>query len=634
MSGNKTVFLDELTWHSVIKLFLIPKVSNITVLGVIASKQKFFKWILKRRGISVTEAQFFAGHLKTADGESVYLNARRIAGQLALVAAKKIIQSDSLLLNLNETYKRNTILLFVARHLRPHVEYYIIRQRVVEAINDNRESILWVRQPQLFDEEIVENLVNGVNILFYPLVQIESYILVKNWILNVARDLKLISGIGRKSVRKFDWKGIGQPSVLMIQEDTLRVDQGLRGQPHWINANKPDELIRAYVIKLGGTNTDDMDAEAQLSDAGVTVLSPENFRYADYANRKNKTLSRIRAHRAMCLRRAVKLDGFTKKYFLIQIAFLLRQAQLMGALALSLNAKVFLIRESYYTLSDAMQLVSADLQITTVAYQYSNIGFTSTGMLTTADKFLTFSKMYEEIYTTSGGISPKEFIPVGYLYNHIPAVVHNKAMINRNILRAAGAKFIVCYLDESVQHDRWGLVSVEDHLDEIHSLARLVIKDPTFGVVIKSQFILNTPNKLYPNDEIINAAKATGRYLELADGIHRNDIYPAEAALVSDFCIGHKFGATAALEAAVAGVRTVLLDKYGTKTHWDGLYAQADIEYETMGLVLNKIEEYRFGNSAQTLGNWDPILHHFDAYRDGSAVIRLRETVRSLVLAV
>jgi len=292
-----------------------------------------------------------------------------------------------------------------------------------------------------------------------------------------------------------------------------------------------------------------------------------------------------------------------------------------------------LIRESYYSFSDAMQLVASDLGITTVAYQYSNMGFTSMAMLTTADKLLIFSKMYEENYKVNG-ISPKEFVSVGYLYNDIPNIVRKKAIAHRDILSRAGAKFIVCYLDESVQHDRWGLVSKNDHLHEIHSLARIILTDPTFGVVIKSQFMWNTPSNLYPNDAIISAAKASGRYLELADGIHRNDIYPAEAALVADLCIGHKFGATAALEAAIAGVRTVLLDCYGTKTNWDDLYAQEDIEYQTMEQILKKIELYRRGNVAQTLGDWSSILHHFDPYQDGSAVKRLGNTVRSLALSV
>ncbi len=107
-----------------------------------------------------------------------------------------------------------------------------------------------------------------------------------------------------------------------------------------------------------------------------------------------------------------------------------------------------------------------------------------------------------------------------------------------------------------------------------------------------------------------------------------NDIYPAEAALVADICISHKFGATAALEAASAGVRTVLIDSYGSRTAWDAIYANGNIEYRTITEAMQAITRYRSGShDDQALGDWGPILHHFDPYQDGGATGRLREVV-------
>jgi len=41
---------------------------------------------------------------------------------------------------------------------------------------------------------------------------------------------------------------------------------------------------------------------------------------------------------------------------------------------------------------------------------------------------------------------------------------------------------------------------------------------------------------------------------------------------------------------------------------------------------------YRVGNSShQGLGDWSPILHHFDQYCDGKAVDRLREMVEQKI---
>lgn len=420
----------------------------------------------------------------------------------------------------------------------------------------------------------------------------------------------------------------------MLQEDNIRADRSLRGQPHWVNVTNPTEMFDTYVVelrKLRASIFSIAEDESQLSKAAVTILSTSAFRSAVHAMRNDKTLVRVRRDRRTAIRAVFRARGFANKFFLLRVASLLRQAELMGALSLWLNARVFLIRETYYPFADAMQLVAPDLNVTTIAYQYSNMGTVSPPMISTADKFLIFSAMYKALYQTEG-IAPQEFLTAGYLYDGVAGLVREKATKHRAALGRAGAKFIVCYFDESVQHDRWGMVSKDDHLEELHALAKAVLSDPTFGVVVKSQFIRNSPSQLYPKDDLIQAAKATGCYLELMKGVHRNDIYPTEAALVADLCIGHKFGATAALEAAIAGVRTVLLDAYGTKTLWDAVYSQADIEYETMDSLMGAIVAYRAGSEAeQTLGDWTPILQFFDPYRDGKSVYRLRTVLETAI---
>jgi hypothetical protein len=228
------------------------------------------------------------------------------------------------------------------------------------------------------------------------------------------------------------------------------------------------------------------------------------------------------------------------------------------------------------------------------------------------------------------GIGPKEWRFGGYIYDSVADVVRNRAQGYRNALRNKGAKFIICYFDESVQHDRWGLVSKDDHLTELHVLAKAVLEDSSFGVVVKSQFMKNSPSQLYPDNDLLQAAKATGRYLELREGKHRNDIYPVEAALVADLCISQKFGATAALEAAMAGVRTLLINKHGAKTLWDHLYSEVEIELESIECVMKKVSELRLlKDNKSPLGDWSQILHEFDPFRDGKATIRLHHCVET-----
>ncbi len=629
--ATRSVYLDKLTLPATWRLLWISGLTKVTVLDAIKPGQRLGCWLLKRRGVHVAEAAFFAGHLKTGDGESVRRASRRMAGQIALIAAKEIVQSEPQLHSLNESYGRNTIRLFVAKQLQLHIDDWTVRALVSQALCAEGRAEVWMKKPTRFDERFLHEALPGIDLHFYPTAGFGLIKLAMAWTLDVLRDIKLMHGLGHRAKHAEPPK-TNKPAVMTLQEDHIRADRSLRGQPHWLDTSDPADSFDTYVVKLLAPKFSAAEDASRLSQIGVTLLPTSAFRSAVRAMRKDKTLQRVRGDRRRAYWAAFRARGYAGKFFLLRIASLLRQAELMGAMALWLNVRVFLIRETYYSFADAMQLVAPDLNVATIAYQYSNMAFVSPLMMSTADKFLLFSDMYKAIYQADG-IAPQEFLPTGYLYDGVASLVRERARKHREVLSRAGAKFIVCYFDESVQHDRWGGISKGDHLAELHVLANAVLADPAFGVVVKSQFMFNSPCQLYPGDELIQSAKATGRYLELMEGVHRNDIYPTEAALVTDLCIGHKPGATAALESAIAGVRTVLLGKSGTKSLWDAIYGQADIEYETLDTLMEAITRYRAGREIdQTLGDWTPVLHHFDPYQDGNAVNRLREVVEQCMI--
>lgn len=628
------IYLDELTVYAAYRLFRTQGVSKITVLGEIKPKQRLWRWLLRNNGIQVVEADFFAGHLKNADGEGVWLSGRRLAGKLSLQAAKDIVQSERFLRRLNEAYGRNTLILFFAKLLHLHIEYWTLRAMVARSLRVNEDAEVWLKKPIKFDEKILREALPDISLRFYPSTPFGFTGLALDLIFDLARDMKLT--VVNRLRRPFSRPTQRQTaSILTLQSDHIRLDRSLRRQLHWVNTDQPSDSMDTYVVEFVDKKYSEAGAENRLSQMGVTLLPLSDLGSAIHAMKGNKILQHIRRDRHATYRAVLHLRGYANKFFLLRAAFLLRQAELMGAMALWLNAKVFLNGEPSYSLSDAMQLVAPDLGVTTIAYQYSNMGFVSPLMMSTADTFLLFSDMYRSLYEVED-ISPQAFLSTGYLFDGIANIVRDKARKHRKILTDAGAKFIICYFDESVQNDRWGMVCQNDHLDELHALARNLLADPEMGVVVKSQFTRNSPSQLYPADELIQAAKATGRYLELIEGTHsRNDIYPTEAALVADLCIGHKFGATASLEAAIAGVRSVLIDFYGMSTLLDAMYSQAQIEYKTIESLLDAVGRFRAGDAdQQAIGDWAPILHHFDPHRDGQAADRLRAVIKQAMVRV
>ena len=630
-SDLKPVFIDELTLSAVCQLLRGCESSKIIVLEGIKPLQRFGKWILQIKGYDIEETYFFTGYLRTAEGESVRRASRRESGQISLLAAKEIVQKNLHLNGLNEFYGGNTIRLNIAKNLHLHIEYWTLRSRVAQALNPIERSTLWIKKPEQFNEAYIYEALPGINYVFYATLNVLPAVrFILRWCLLFSRDFKF-TNLYFKRPLKIRPNFANKPGVLILQEDQIRYDLDLRGQPHWQSRDVPDNFYTTFLLKILNPKLSTSEDELKLLSIGIAVISPSIFRAALKISRGDVVLTRIRGDRRNIYRALLSARSDAERSALLNVYSLMRKAELMGALALSCNVKLFLNSATHYDLSDGMILVAPHLNIKTIAYQYSTLAFMSPLMMSTVDTFLVFADIFKPLYM-SDGISPRQIISIGYPYGGVSNIVRDKSLSHREHLIRCGAKFIVCLFDESVQDNRWGLVNKNEHLNELHVLAKKILADQTFGVIVKSQFIFNSPSRLYPDDCLIQQAKSTGRFMELSEGAHRNDVYPAEAALASDLCISHKFGATAALESALVGVRTVLLDSYGADSWWDAIYSQSDIQFESLDLLLSEIDDYRSGSEEhKSLGDWSNILYKFDAYMDGRAVIRLRNIVEKSI---
>jgi hypothetical protein len=278
-----------------------------------------------------------------------------------------------------------------------------------------------------------------------------------------------------------------------------------------------------------------------------------------------------------------------------------------------------------------MQLVAAPLGVKTLSYQYSNIPYQTLGLATTADAMVTFAPLYHRRWTWPGVPSPTP-VDAGYLYDASFALVRSRAGERRARLRAAGATFVIGVFDESVQEDRYGLVSLDEYESQVETLADRLASDASLGLVLKTQFRRHLDA---PSDRLrraLDRLKATGRAELPAHGHHRNTVFPAEVALSSDITIGFAIGGTASLESALAGGRSLIVNSYGLVTENDALYARADILYPTLPAALDAIDVFRLGGPERArLGDWRDILPEFDPFRDGDAAGRLRALVTQAV---
>jgi hypothetical protein len=632
----KILFLDNLNFNSFIFLIRSGLSKELVLLDNSRFFQFFFVNLLKLLGFNVKEAVFFAGHLKSKNGQSVYLTSNEFARKIAVEGAKEILVTNRLFYQLNEFFDRNTLQLNLTKQLIWYSKYWSDRISVSEALADGSPYQVCIKCPDRLNPKVISDSFVGTEILYYAPTWISLIDHLKKYIvlwLELVR-LFLYPFNGKRKTEVQVKQNSDKPAVLLLQEDTIRSDTSLRGQPHWFDFEINENNYKTYILKSSIYNEElSVETKTQLSRNDISLFEVASFKDA-FSNMKNhESLKEIKEYRTKLLFSLFSSKEFKDKYFAIRIALFLKQAQFMGAISLWLNVRVFLFRESYIPLTDAIQIVSKRLNLRTIAYQYSNLGTPSPIMMNTADLMLVFSKQFNKVFSDLY-FAPGLMVENGYIYDGLPDIIKERALKSRNTLLSKGVEFIICYFDESVQHDKWGLINKDDHLGELHSLAEAVLNDPTIGIVIKSQFFINSPSKLYPVDELISSAMSTGRFIELQIGSWRNDIFPAEAALISDIVIGHKFGATASLEAATVGVRSVMLDSYGTKTLWDQFYDHELITFPTMELLMAAINKFRLKNNGyQKLGDWSDFLDHLTRRDDKNSVKRLRNIVKKECLS-
>jgi hypothetical protein len=125
---------------------------------------------------------------------------------------------------------------------------------------------------------------------------------------------------------------------------------------------------------------------------------------------------------------------------------------------------------------------------------------------------------------------------------------------------------------------------------------------------------------------LLDRAIATGRCLIVQDRSRlHNSVAPALAALASDVMIhGHLYAATAGMESALAGVRTLIVDRDGMPlSPLNQLGADRVIFRDWDALWDACLEHWRLPNGSPGFGDWTPLLETLDPFRDGRAALRM-----------
>lgn len=264
---------------------------------------------------------------------------------------------------------------------------------------------------------------------------------------------------------------------------------------------------------------------------------------------------------------------------------------------------------------------AADAGTAYFLYQRSHEDCPSPETAAFCDVFFGYSPNHAAIEKASGS-QIGYHVATGYLGDHRFELLKPAATTLRAELVSAGAQRVISFFDENSLADERKHTGHSFMRTNYEEVARRVLKDPTLGVIFKPKTPATLRERLGDVATLLAEAEATGRCRVIERGVLAGSFPPAYAALASDVAIhGHLVAATAGVEAALAGVPTVLLDREG----WSASpfhKLDATVSFGNWELLWSALDEY-FSGSLPGFGQWGSLLDEIDPFRDGRAAERM-----------
>lgn len=279
-------------------------------------------------------------------------------------------------------------------------------------------------------------------------------------------------------------------------------------------------------------------------------------------------------------------------------------------------------------MADALQALGGVTTIYQRAYESHPSAETTIG----ADIVFGFSPEVAEVERLSNSVI-RYHVTTGYVGDHHFPLLRAGAQRVRHGLEQHGAQRILAYFDEnSLDDDRWH-TGHSFMRDNYSFLLEKVLAEPWLGLALKPKTPRTLRRRLGPVVELLDRALATGRCHIYEGGTNQGSYPPAAAALAADVAVhGHLCAATAGMEAALAGVRTLLLDREGWPV--SPLYRLGVgrvVFRDWQGLWEACLDHWRSPEGVPQLGDWSPMLSELDPFCDGRAAERMGTYIRWLM---
>ena len=509
---------------------------------------------------------------------------------------------------------KDSLYLSAAKFLDTSIRPAVQRILILSCLHPKAGNTLMLAQPAVTQPAITYAGQHGISLLYYHDIVATLKFYVKTLLVAVVFPcLWALRNLFRRGTVPKDQK----IDILQFQQDDLRDSAAQRVQPHWFSGlgeevrqsagrEEPRVLILQHKVGDYQNRQEDLGSFAQKIQ---TMPMNAIFSLSRWTGGSDESSAMGKVSRRLLVGAFFRssISARTVSLYLFSMVSLSRHFM---HFCRSASARNFVFSDAYSSNVDAMVLACRMLGIRTIGYQYSFLQRPSLTMMSLPDKQLVFFEKARHNFEYRS-ISPKEFVIAGYPYLRSFRYVSKPAAALRADIQKLGVDFILGYFDEQINRnpERWNLYSIREHRRDLRILAQLVLSNPRIAVILKPQFVYNAVSQLHANDTLIMSAFQTGRLVEIFKGHKvRNVVFPSEVAQSCDLCIGQKLGMTAAFEAALQGTRAVVVNPHKLYGHWDHLFADKRIEFESLATILNTVPLNRDQLARSTIGDWSAVL--------------------------
>ena len=297
------------------------------------------------------------------------------------------------------------------------------------------------------------------------------------------------------------------------------------------------------------------------------------------------------------------------------------------------NVRIWLTWYKYDNFHMAVADAISDCGGISAIWQVAFAGFPSSACEINADIIFSHSVFSQNIDKKLGSKCTNNII-TGYPKDYAGQKLKEEAAQIRNKLLARGVKKIIFSIDEnSIDDSRWH-TGHELQRENYSFILDKVLENPWLGVVFKPKIAKTLRRRLGPVNELLDEVIKTGRCILFEDtGRLLTSAPPLLAGLVSDICIhGHLSAGTAALECALEGIPTLLIDREGCPDSKLYDLPKDKVIFNNWEDSIDAVMDHlQTPGGIPGFGDWSPIIDDLDPFRDGKAAQRMGNYLNWLI---